>query len=152
MHAVTAGNPFLLTELARHGAFDGTAVPPSIRDVLLARIERLPAPVRDAVRVGAVAGVEFELGAVAAALGRDDDDTISVLDHAVAAGLLDEIDGSGACPAFSATALVGRGVSGSRRPSSRALPVAPRGSVLASLRDLATSVARSLRPDFARPE
>ena len=54
LRAATAGNPFLLTRLARYGALDGGVVPASLRDVVLARIERLSAPVRDAVRVGAV--------------------------------------------------------------------------------------------------
>ncbi len=94
LRVATAGNPFLLTALARYGALEGGDVPPSIRDVLVARIERLPAAVRDAVRVGAVAGIEFDVGAVAAALARDDDDTITSLDDAVAAGLLHEVDGA----------------------------------------------------------
>ena len=99
LRAATAGNPFLLTGLARYGALDGREVPPPIRDVLQARIKRLPAAVRDAVRVGAVAGVEFDVGAVAAALDRDVDETITALDGAVAAGLLHDIDARG-CYAF----------------------------------------------------
>jgi DNA-binding SARP family transcriptional activator len=94
LHAATAGNPFLLTGLARYGALDTGEVPPSLRDVVLARIERLPVPVRDALRVGAVSGVEFAMASVAAVLGQDEDDTIAVLDEAVAAGLLREVDGA----------------------------------------------------------
>jgi DNA-binding SARP family transcriptional activator/tetratricopeptide (TPR) repeat protein len=94
LRAATAGNPFLLTRLARYGALDGSAVPPSLRDVVLARLGRLPAPVGDAVRVGAAAGVEFDVGVVARVLDRDDDETITALDEAVAAGLLQEVDGA----------------------------------------------------------
>ena len=98
LHAATAGNPFLLLELARHGL--GATVPPSIRDVLRARTERLPGAVRDALRVGAVAGVEFDLRSVAATLGWDDEDTVTALDAAVAAGLLHEADEAGGRYAF----------------------------------------------------
>ena len=98
LHAATAGNPFLLLALARHGL--GETVPPSIRDVLRARTERLPGAVRDALQVGAVAGVEFDLRSVAATLGWDDEDTVTALDAAVAAGLLHEADETGGRYAF----------------------------------------------------
>jgi DNA-binding SARP family transcriptional activator/tetratricopeptide (TPR) repeat protein len=94
LHAATAGNPFLLIELLRHGGSRDGELPAAIRDVLGARIDRLPDPVRDAVRVAAVVGVEFDVPEVAATLGRDDDDTVTALDDAVAAGLLHETDGA----------------------------------------------------------
>jgi DNA-binding SARP family transcriptional activator len=94
LRAATAGNPFLLTGLARYGGPEAGGMPPTLRDVLLAWIERLPVPVRDALRVAAVTGLEFPMTSVAAVLGWDEEDAITVLDEAVAAGLLQEVDGA----------------------------------------------------------
>jgi DNA-binding SARP family transcriptional activator len=94
LRAATAGNPFLLTGLARYGGPEAGGMPPTLRDVLLAWIERLPVPVRDALRVAAVTGLEFPMTSVAAVLGWDEEDAITMLDEAVAAGLLQEVDGA----------------------------------------------------------
>ena len=102
----TAGSPFLLTQLARHtSGFDADEVPPAVRDVLLQRVQRLPATTRDVVRVASIVGLEFELSVVARVVDRPEDDTLTALDDAVAAGLLHELDGATGRYAFSHTVL-----------------------------------------------
>jgi DNA-binding SARP family transcriptional activator/tetratricopeptide (TPR) repeat protein len=97
--AATGGNPYLLGEMARHGAIGGAGVgvddvPPSVRQVLLARFRRLQPDAQDLLRLAAAAGHGFELDVVVAASGRSEDDVLAALDDAVAAGLVRELDGA----------------------------------------------------------
>ena len=58
LHARTGGNPFFVTEvLARHGA----STPGSVRDAVLARAARLPAPARRLLEAVAVAQPRAEI-------------------------------------------------------------------------------------------
>jgi class 3 adenylate cyclase/tetratricopeptide (TPR) repeat protein len=58
------GNPLFLTQLLQSGADDG-AIPGSIRNVLLARLDRLPPAERTALQAASVAGQRFSPSLVA---------------------------------------------------------------------------------------
>ncbi|MEO8487465.1 MAG: adenylate/guanylate cyclase domain-containing protein [Betaproteobacteria bacterium] len=58
------GNPLFLTQLLQSGADDG-AIPGTIRNVLLARLDRLPAAERAALQAASVAGQRFAPALVA---------------------------------------------------------------------------------------
>jgi len=58
------GNPLFLTQLLQSGADDG-AIPGSIRNVLLARLDRLPPAERAALQAASVAGQRFSPSLVA---------------------------------------------------------------------------------------
>ena len=58
------GNPLFLTQLLQSGADDG-AIPGTIRNVLLARLDRLPATERAALQAASVAGQRFTPSLVA---------------------------------------------------------------------------------------
>jgi DNA-binding SARP family transcriptional activator len=86
LRAQTAGNPFFIRELLRHGS--APSVPPeSVRQLIGQRVARLGEPARDALRAGAVAGPAFTLALIEAV---SDADALDALEHAVAAGLLTE--------------------------------------------------------------
>lgn len=93
----SAGNPLFLRQLARlvgsEGASALDAVPAAIRDLLLRRIERLPAPTVDALARVSVLGrdLDFELVlALEQEWGDADEDTVANhLDAGLVAGLLD---------------------------------------------------------------
>ena len=107
-HAVrreTAGNPFFVGEIVRHLVESGTvfveggrwearteigeiSLPDSVREVVGRRVARLGADVEQVLTVGAVIGRDFELGLLAAALGRSEDDVLEVLERAEAASLV----------------------------------------------------------------
>ena len=63
--ATVGGNPFYLTEVL---AAPGSAVPPSVRHAVLARLESLPAPCRPAIEQLAVIPSEVETSLVTALL------------------------------------------------------------------------------------
>lgn len=97
----TGGNPFLLTEAVRAAsAGDRLVVPDSIRNVLLPRIERLRPPTRDLLTTASAVGVEFELDTVAAACALGEDDALTSLDEAMAAGFVAPVDGAAGRIAF----------------------------------------------------
>ncbi|HET9338478.1 MAG TPA: adenylate/guanylate cyclase domain-containing protein [Casimicrobiaceae bacterium] len=58
------GNPLFLTQLLQSGADDG-AIPGTIRNVVLARLDRLPAAERAALQAASIAGQRFDLALVA---------------------------------------------------------------------------------------
>ena len=95
IHDRTGGNPFYVRELARHVAeHPRTAfgdVPEGIRDVVRARVERLPAQCADALGAAAVLGEAFDVATLAAVSACGDDDLIGMLEESVAAGLVDEV-------------------------------------------------------------
>src|SRR5207247_6199458 len=105
LHAETDGNPFFARELMRHlsetGAFerrgdrwvasaelDEQGLPESIRTVVTQRVGRLGDAVEQALTIAAVAGVDFDLDVLAAALGAPEDDVLARLERAEAAGLV----------------------------------------------------------------
>jgi class 3 adenylate cyclase/tetratricopeptide (TPR) repeat protein len=106
----TDGNPFFVTEVLRHlvetGAIvqaDGqwvgttapaeTGLPEGVRDVIGQRLSRLPHETNDLLRTAAVVGREFDVDLVAEVTGVDEDAAVDVLDQAVTARLVDEVEG-----------------------------------------------------------
>ncbi|HEY3558278.1 MAG TPA: BTAD domain-containing putative transcriptional regulator [Kribbella sp.] len=89
LRARTDGNPFFLVELLRDDRRD---VPAAVTDVVARRVARLPAATGELLRTAAVIGREFDLGVLAAATGRDEDELLDGLDPAVAAGVIAEGD------------------------------------------------------------
>jgi DNA-binding CsgD family transcriptional regulator len=78
---VTGGNPFLVCEAIEGGWPD---VPPTVRDVVAARLARSSAAVREALQTAAVIGSTVDRNLLASVL----DGPAEVLDHCVATGLL----------------------------------------------------------------
>lgn len=76
------GNPLFLTQLLQSGA-DGDAVPGSIRNVVLSRLDRLPPREKAALQAAAVVGVRFAPDLVAHLAGRD-----ATFDEAIARELV----------------------------------------------------------------
>ncbi len=113
----TGGNPLYLTaalqtlrdtersESAQAGApailptFDqgeGWPIPPLIRDLLARRLERASAPARDALRLAAVAGREFDLEVLETLWGKGEEETLRAVDDLLAARFIKESDRRGA--------------------------------------------------------
>jgi DNA-binding SARP family transcriptional activator/RecA/RadA recombinase len=98
------GNPFFITELLRLlqserklAAPDATAaarrdIPAGVRDVLRARLARLPAQTGTFLMVAAVAGREFDLDLIEAVTGLEDEPALDAAEAAVLAGLVIEDD------------------------------------------------------------
>jgi DNA-binding winged helix-turn-helix (wHTH) protein/tetratricopeptide (TPR) repeat protein len=87
IRAETDGNP-LLVEAVAEGDGETGGVPAAVER----RLSRLPDSVRESLRLAAVAGLEFEVGVLAAAAGREELDLLDDLDTATAARLIDEVD------------------------------------------------------------
>ncbi|MEU7829844.1 BREX system ATP-binding domain-containing protein [Nonomuraea sp. NPDC049129] len=89
----TNGNPFFVTELTRYleaGSPGRGTLPLGVRDVVLGRVNRLPGPSAELLRVAAVAGREFDVTIVAEAAGLDLDAALDRLEPAMAAALVGE--------------------------------------------------------------
>ena len=98
------GNPFFITELLRLlqserrlAAPDAAVaarreVPVGVRDVLRARLARLPAQTATLLMVAAVAGRGFDLDLIEAVTGLDDEPALDAAEAAVLAGLVLEDD------------------------------------------------------------
>ena len=79
------GNPFLAEELlAAREAKGGDTVPGSLRDALMVRVDRLPAPALDVLRIVSAAGRPVDDGLLAAAAGMAPERTAAALREAVA--------------------------------------------------------------------
>ncbi|MGZ4624306.1 MAG: AAA family ATPase [Blastococcus sp.] len=94
----TGGNPFFLRELWRDLSLrDGAlalsvpTAPASVRDTILARLERLTAPARQTVELAAVVGEEVDVATTLAAADWSRETTLAALDEAVAFGLLEPV-------------------------------------------------------------
>ncbi|MFC0532333.1 ATP-binding protein [Phytohabitans kaempferiae] len=81
LHALTGGNPLLVTEVLAAG---GAGVPMTVRDLVLARFVGLPVEAQEAVRLVAVVPTRAELWLLEQAL----ESGLMAVDPAVAAGLL----------------------------------------------------------------
>lgn len=101
IHRATHGNPFFVTELARHG--DDATLPASVRDVLAERLARMSASTSRLLAVTATAGPTASLPVLTQASGLDHDDFVDAVDEAIAAGLLTEEDSGGEADAGSIT-------------------------------------------------
>jgi DNA-binding CsgD family transcriptional regulator/tetratricopeptide (TPR) repeat protein len=81
LHAATSGNPFLVTEAL---GSEGTGVPPTVRDAVLARAARLSREARQLLDLAAVSPSRVELTLLAAAGG----DSVAALDELLGSGTL----------------------------------------------------------------
>lgn len=77
IHAATGGNPFFVTELLRHGP---AQLPPSVQDLVLGRLARLPADARRLVQVVCLAPGRMERWIVDALLAPTAAQVAAVLD------------------------------------------------------------------------
>src|SRR3954452_6042507 len=66
LYELTAGNPFLVTEVLEAGTQE---IPPSVRDAVLARVARLPADARGALDACAVIGSRIDVRLLAEVAG-----------------------------------------------------------------------------------
>jgi DNA-binding CsgD family transcriptional regulator/tetratricopeptide (TPR) repeat protein len=83
----TGGNPFLVCEAIEGG---WPAVPPTVRDVVAARLARSSAAVREALQTAAVIGSTIDRNLLASVL----DEPMEILDRCLATGLLTAEAGS----------------------------------------------------------
>jgi len=88
LHAVSGGNPFFVTELLALGA--AAAVPPTVRDAVLARVASLPAAARSVLEAAAVLGPRIEPAQLENVAGAD----AATLDACLGAGVLREAGGT----------------------------------------------------------
>lgn len=91
VHDATGGNPFFVREVARavvEGTWTAGAAPPTVRDAVRVRVDRLPPDVRRLLQAGAVLGRRFAPSVVADVLGVAPADGLGTADAAVASGLL----------------------------------------------------------------
>lgn len=105
LHDRTGGNPFFLRELLRVlsgvrpadrvGVPDvvAAAVPDGVRDVINQRVSRLPADCQRLLRVAAMIGGDVDTEVLAGATGVGGERLMTLLEPAVATGLLVEVDG-----------------------------------------------------------
>ena len=84
VHRVSGGNPFFATELLALG--DSAGVPPTVRDAVLARAARLPAPALKVLEAAAVMGFRVEPALLAAVVDAD----ATTIEQCLAAGVLRE--------------------------------------------------------------
>ena len=96
IHRRSDGNPFYVEQLAwAHLDGEDTAVPPSLRDILLAQLGRQPLAVQRLLGAAAVAGPNVDERFLAEVMGRSEDDVLGPLRDAVRARLLVPTRGSG---------------------------------------------------------
>ena len=89
------GNPFFVEELLASGAgTPGDVLPPTLRDVLMARVTALSEDAQRVLGVAAVAGRTVEAGLLAEIAGQDEADLEGPLREAVAAQILTIDQGS----------------------------------------------------------
>src|SRR5215472_5078031 len=81
LHRVTGGNPFYVREIIEAG---WPAIPPTVRDVVGARLARSTPPAREAVQVAAVIGTRIDRPLLAGVLAGPD----SVIDECLTSGFL----------------------------------------------------------------
>jgi DNA-binding SARP family transcriptional activator len=102
----TEGNPLFLAAVLQALRDDGLLgpttthakwqLPTRIRDLLQERIERVSPLARDAVKVAAVAGREFDMAVLQRAWGKDEEETLLALDDMLANRLVKEVSSRGA--------------------------------------------------------
>jgi DNA-binding CsgD family transcriptional regulator len=99
IHARSEGNPFYAEQLLAAEVNDGdaeVALPPSLADVVLARVQGLSEPAQQVLRVAAVAGRRVPHRVLAEAAGRPEDELERGLREAIGAGVLVADSTSGA--------------------------------------------------------
>ncbi|WP_458351608.1 helix-turn-helix transcriptional regulator [Micromonospora schwarzwaldensis] len=89
VHERTQGNPFFIEELAAAGSPVGCAVlPETLRDLLLARVDRLPEPAQRVLRIAAAGGTRFAHRLLAEVAGLPEAELEDALRAAVAGQLV----------------------------------------------------------------
>ncbi|MFJ8578544.1 AAA family ATPase [Micromonospora sp. NPDC093277] len=89
VHRRTQGNPFFIEELAAAGDPVGCAVlPETLRDLLLARVDRLPEPAQRVLRIAAAGGTRFAHQLLAEVAGLPEAELEDALRAAVAGQLV----------------------------------------------------------------
>ncbi|MCG5471578.1 AAA family ATPase [Micromonospora sp. LAH09] len=89
VHDRTQGNPFFIEELAVAGSPLGcAALPETLRDLLLARVDRLPEPTQRVLRIAAAGGTRFAHDLLAEVAGLPEAELEDALRVAVAAQLV----------------------------------------------------------------
>lgn len=89
VHGRTQGNPFFIEELAVAGSPLGcAALPETLRDLLLARVDRLPEPTQRVLRIAAAGGTRFAHDLLAEVAGLPEAELEDALRVAVAAQLV----------------------------------------------------------------
>ncbi|MET8233779.1 AAA family ATPase [Micromonospora sp. NPDC005298] len=89
VHERTQGNPFFIEELAVAGDPVGcAALPETLRDLLLARVDRLPEPTQRVLRIAAAGGTRFAHDLLAEVAGLPETELEDALRAAVAAQLV----------------------------------------------------------------
>ncbi|MER7890846.1 AAA family ATPase [Micromonospora sp. NPDC094482] len=89
IHDRTQGNPFFIEELAAAGDPIGCAtLPDTLRDLLLARVDRLPDPAQRVLRIAAAGGTRFAHQLLAEVAGLPEAELEDALRAAVAAQLV----------------------------------------------------------------
>ncbi|KAB1915292.1 AAA family ATPase [Micromonospora sp. AMSO31t] len=89
VHGRTQGNPFFIEELAAAGDPVGCAVlPETLRDLLLARVDRLPEPAQRVLRIAAAGGTRFAHELLAEVAGLPENELEDALRAAVAGQLV----------------------------------------------------------------
>jgi DNA-binding SARP family transcriptional activator len=94
LQARSGGNAYFATELARLLGTGQRELPAGVREAIGRRVERLPDDARGLLSLGAVAGQDFDVGVLAAALDQPLADVLDALDPAVATGLVTDEDGT----------------------------------------------------------
>ena len=120
LHERTGGNPFYVAELARSLAGDAgtTAVPATVREVVLQRLRPLPEASRRALDAAAVLGRPFTVVTVARIAGLARDEARAALEPARVAQLVTEVPEAPGRLAFS-HAIVREAVQHALAPSRR---------------------------------
>lgn len=94
VHGDTAGNPLFVSELGRYlleadaATARKSAVPDTIRDLVVARLRQLSPSANEVIAAASVLGSEVEVGVLRAMVAVDD--VLGALEEAAALGLLDE--------------------------------------------------------------
>jgi DNA-binding SARP family transcriptional activator len=103
VHDRTGGNPFFVSEVVELLTADGrpvdaeavrhgSGVPAAVQDVVRRRVSRLSGETQQVLSAASVVGRTFDLDVLADVLSDDLGDLLDLLDPALAAGLLDELD------------------------------------------------------------
>jgi len=83
----SGGNPLYIHELARAGIVaEGGAVPATVRDVIMARMDRLDAGTRRVLGIAAIVGTRFRIPLVAAVLHRPTETVVSAVEDLTLSG------------------------------------------------------------------
>lgn len=90
LHIKSAGNPYFLIELSRHGA-DST--PAGLAELVRNRLKQLPAAARQVLQAGAALETDFAFATLRRTSGRGEEETLDAVDMLLEATVLVEKDG-----------------------------------------------------------